>query len=73
MLVDAVESAGAKVVFCRAKIVNPVADEMARRGIMAFEIIDQEDMDAVAEATGATAVGDVKNLEAEGPGGRETR
>jgi chaperonin GroEL (HSP60 family) len=52
-LVSAVESAGAKVVFCRAKIVTPVADEMARR----------EDMDAVAEATGATTVGDVRNLE----------
>jgi chaperonin GroEL (HSP60 family) len=63
-LVDAVEAAGARVVFCRAKIVEPVADEMSRRGMMAFELIDQKDMDAVAEATGATAVGDVKNLEA---------
>jgi chaperonin GroEL (HSP60 family) len=62
-LVSAVESAGAKVVFCRAKIVTPVADEMARRGIMAFEMVGQEDMDAVAEATGATTVGDVRNLE----------
>jgi T-complex protein 1 subunit eta len=57
-----VEAAGAKVVFCRAKIVTAVADEMSRRGIMAFEMIDQADMDAVAEATGATAVGDVKNM-----------
>lgn len=63
-LVDAVDRAGAKVVFCRAKIVQPVADEMARRGITAFELIGQEDMDAVAEATGATTVGDVKNIEA---------
>ncbi len=63
-LVDAVEDAGAKVVFCRAKIVEPVADEMSRRGIVAFELLDQQDMDAVAEATGATAVGDVRNLEA---------
>lgn len=64
VLVDAVDSLGGKVVFCRAKIVKPVADEMSRRGMMAFELIDQEDMDAVAEATGATAIGDVKTLEA---------
>jgi chaperonin GroEL (HSP60 family) len=63
-LVDAVDSVGAKVVFCRAKIVKPVADEMSRRGIIACELVDQLDMDAVAEATGATAVGDVKNIEA---------
>jgi len=63
-LVNFVDSVGAKVVFCRAKIVTQVADEMSRRGIMAFELVDQEDMDAVAEATGATAVGDVKNIEA---------
>ncbi len=63
-LVEAVDKVGAKVVFCRAKIVKPVADEMSRRGIIAFELIDQEDMDAVAEATGATTVGDVRNLEA---------
>ncbi len=63
-LVDAVDSVGAKVVFCRAKIVKPVADEMSRRGIIAFELVDQLDMDAVAEATGATTVGDVKNIEA---------
>lgn len=63
-LVDYVEAAGASVVFCRAKIVKPVADEMSRRGIVAFELLDQVDMDALAEATGATAVGDVRNLEA---------
>lgn len=63
-LVDAVERAGAKVVVCRAKIVTQVGDEMARRGILAFEIVDQTGMDDVAEATGATTVGDVKNLEA---------
>jgi chaperonin GroEL (HSP60 family) len=63
-LVEAVDRVGGKVVFCRAKIVKPVADEMSRRGMLAFELIDQADMDAVAEATGATTVGDVKNLEA---------
>jgi chaperonin GroEL (HSP60 family) len=63
-LVDAVERVGAKVVVCRAKIVPQVGDEMARRGILAFEIVDQTGMDDVAEATGATAIGDVKNLEA---------
>jgi len=63
-LVDAVERVGAKVVICRAKIVTQVADEMARRGILAFEIVDQAGMDEVAEATGAITVGDVKNIEA---------
>lgn len=61
-LVDAVDEVGAKFVICRAKIVDQVADEMARRGILAFEIIDQVGMDAVAEATGATTVGDVRNI-----------
>ncbi len=61
-LVDAVERAGAKVVLCRAKIIEQVGDEMARRGILAFEILDQSAIDEVAEAIGATAVGDVKNL-----------
>ncbi len=59
-LVDAVERVGAKVVVCRAKIVDQVADEMARRGILAFEIVDQLGMDAVAEATGATTIGDIR-------------
>ena len=49
-LVDAVDWVGAKVVFCRAKIVKPVADEMSRRGIIAFELVNRLDMDAVAEA-----------------------
>jgi chaperonin GroEL (HSP60 family) len=62
-LVDAVERVGAKVVVCRAKIVPQVADEMSRRGILAFEIVDQVGMDDVAAATGATAVSDIKNIE----------
>jgi len=62
-LVDAVERVGAKVVVCRAKIVPQVADEMARRGILAFEIVDQIGMDDVAAATGAVAVSDIKNME----------
>ncbi|MDA4123734.1 MAG: TCP-1/cpn60 chaperonin family protein, partial [Thaumarchaeota archaeon] len=61
-LVAAVTAAGAKVVVCRAKIREPIADQMSRMGILAFEMIDQADMDAVGEATGATAIGEVKNL-----------
>jgi len=62
-LVDAIERTGAKLVVCRAKIVEQVGDEMARRGILAFEIVDQRGMDEVAEATGAVTVGEVKNME----------
>ncbi len=63
-LVAAVLGAGAKVLLCRSQITPAVANEMSRVGVMAFSMIDQTDMDAVAEATGATAVGDVMNLEA---------
>ena len=68
VLVDSVEKAGAKVVVCRAKIVDQVAGEMARRGILAFEMVDQQGMDDVAEATGATTIGDVRNLRPEDVG-----
>jgi archaeal chaperonin len=62
--VSAVASAGAKVIVCRSKITPAIANLMARAGMMAFEMIGQPDMDAVTEATGAKAVGDVMNLEA---------
>lgn len=63
-LVDAVDKLGVKAVFCRAKIIKPVADEMSRRGIIAFEILDQQAMDDLCEATGATAIGDIRNIQA---------
>jgi chaperonin GroEL (HSP60 family) len=64
-LVAAVVASGARVVVCRAKITDAIADQMSRMGILAFEMIDQADMDAVGEATGARAIGDVKNLHAD--------
>jgi chaperonin GroEL (HSP60 family) len=63
-LVQPLVAAGARVVICRSKITPAVANQMSKAGIMAFEMIDQTDLDAVAEATGATPVGDVMNLEA---------
>ena len=62
LIAPAVE-AGAGLLICRSKINPGVGRHMAKTGMMAVEMIDQQDMDAVTEATGATAVGDATSIE----------
>ncbi len=62
-LVAPLAKVGAKVVICRGKIAPLVAEEMSKQGMMAFSMVDVPDVDAVAEATGATSIGDVANIE----------
>ena len=71
-IADAVLASGADVVICRSKIAEEVADRLARGGVLAFDMVDEGDVEAAAEATGAVVVGDVKDIR-EGDLGFTTR
>jgi chaperonin GroEL (HSP60 family) len=57
-----IASTGAGVILCRSKIPPAVADELSKLGVMAFELVDEDDFEAGAIATGATPVGDIDDI-----------
>jgi len=59
------QAIGVEVLLCRSKIDERVADKLARKGIFALQMVDQEDLEAVAKATGARIVADVDHLTTE--------
>ena len=61
---DALADAGVDVLFCTKSIADRVADRLARHGILAFDSVKSSDAKAVARATGAKQLGDVKDLDA---------
>ncbi len=63
-LVERVKSLGANVLICPTGIDAKISDLLSRRGIFALHMVDHEEFQAVAKATGATVVGEVDGLEA---------
>jgi chaperonin GroEL (HSP60 family) len=61
-IAEAVVASGADVLVCRSKIEQSVSDQLSRQGILAIEMVDEADFEALAEATGATIVGDVNDI-----------
>jgi archaeal chaperonin len=62
-LAEKVRRVGANVLICPTGIDAKITDYLSRQGIVAFQMVDQEEFQAVARATGATTVGDVDSLE----------
>jgi chaperonin GroEL (HSP60 family) len=65
LLVELVKMSGANVLIARAKIDDRVSDQLSRQGIFALHLVDAQDFEAAAKATGATIVSDADQLEKE--------
>jgi chaperonin GroEL (HSP60 family) len=61
-LVDRIRSSGANVIVTSQPIDDEIKGDLARKGLFAVESVDQEDLDALREATGAEIVGDILNV-----------
>ncbi len=61
--VDAIENAGAKVLFVTGDIADRAKAFLAKRGILAFESVGDDDAKSIASATGASRAGSVDDLE----------
>ncbi|GAB3683834.1 thermosome subunit alpha [Salinarchaeum chitinilyticum] len=70
--VETLQNAGVDVVFTTEDIDDRVAAQLGRAGILAFESLGGSDATAVANATGATRVGDLDDLEESDLGHVET-
>ncbi len=62
---DAIEAAGIDVVFNEDDIEDRVASHLADRGILAFDGLDSDDVSAILEATGASQLVSVDDIEAD--------
>jgi chaperonin GroEL (HSP60 family) len=62
-LADRVEDLGANVLICPTGIDAKLSDHLSRRGILALQLVDHDEFQAVARATSATIVGEVDGLE----------
>ncbi len=62
--VDKLEDVGAKVVFATGDIADRAKAFLAKRGILAFESVGDDDAKSIANATGASRAGSVDDLEA---------
>ena len=60
---DAVAESGADVAFVSDDIDDRVASYLANQGVLAFEGISSDEIRSVAQATGASRIGDVNDLE----------
>jgi thermosome len=69
---DALEAVGATVVVSTEEIDDRVAGRLADRGVLAFSRVSDEDARAVARATGARRLGDVRGLAPDDLGRAET-
>jgi len=65
LLVDRVKEAGANVLICRSRIDSRLSDQLSRRGILAVLLVDHQDFEAAAKATGGAIVSNVDQLEKE--------
>jgi thermosome len=61
-MVDNVQKSGAKVVFCQKGIDDTAQHYMSKMGILAARRVKKSDMDALAKATGAKIVTNLKEL-----------
>lgn len=62
-IAERVKSLGANVLICPTGIDAKISDHLSRQGIFALQLVDHEEVQAVAKATGATLVGEVDGLE----------
>jgi chaperonin GroEL (HSP60 family) len=62
-LAERVKSVGANVLICSTGIDAKISDYLSREGVFALQLVDHEEFEAVAKATGAAIVGDVDRLE----------
>jgi chaperonin GroEL (HSP60 family) len=62
-LVDMVKSAGANVLICRSKIDDRLSDQFSRQGIFAMQMVDYQDFELAANATGGAIVSHADKLE----------
>jgi thermosome len=60
---DTLEEAGVEVAFVTDGIEDRVASFLAKKGILAFQDVDDDEAQAIARATGAKTVGSAKDLE----------
>ncbi|WP_246988627.1 thermosome subunit alpha [Halorientalis marina] len=60
--VDRIDSIGAKVVFVTGDIADRAKAFLAKRGILAFESVGDDDAKSIASATGASRAGSVDDL-----------
>ncbi|WP_092689724.1 thermosome subunit alpha [Halorientalis regularis] len=63
--VDKIEDVGAKVVFATGDIADRAKAFLAKRGILAFESVGDDDAKSIASATGGSRAGSVDDLEAD--------
>src|SRR3989454_4414955 len=65
LLVEKVRMAGASVLICRSKMDDRLSDQLSRQGIFALQMVDYQDFEAAAKATGGAIVSDADQLEKE--------
>jgi thermosome len=63
--VDKIEDVGAKVLFVTGDIADRAKAFLAKRGILAFESVGDDDAKSIASATGGSRAGAVEELEAD--------
>jgi chaperonin GroEL (HSP60 family) len=61
-LVEKVKTAGANVLISRAKLTDQISDKLSRADIFAVQMVEQKDIDEVAQATGANIVADINDI-----------
>ncbi len=69
--VECIAAAGASVLLCQQLVNDDLKTELARRGIFTLEKVDQKDSEAVARATGARIVGEVRSISPTDIGGAD--
>ena len=70
--VDAIENVGATILFVTGDIADRAAAFLAKRGILAFESVGDDDAKSVASATGSSRAGSVEDLEEADLGSADT-
>ena len=63
LLVDRVKMAGANVLICRSKIDDRLSDQFSRQEIFVVHLVDYQEFEAAARATGGAILSDVSQLE----------
>jgi chaperonin GroEL (HSP60 family) len=63
LLVDKVKIAGANVLICRSKVDNRLSDQFSRQGIFLVQLVDYQEFEAAAKATGGAILSDASQLE----------
>jgi chaperonin GroEL (HSP60 family) len=63
LLVDRVKMAGANVLICRSKIDDRLSDQFSRQGILVVQLVDNQEFEAAAKATGGAILSDTSQLE----------